>query len=111
VFRRAGWLTNRIADAEKADLLQSAAKEWFDLIGLTISCDCHIADLPSIIAALRNISPNPHLCIMVGGRIFSANPDLALHVGADGTARDAKLALETAGALVRKREWEAAACS
>ena len=111
VFRRAGWATERIIEAQTSDLLASAAEDWFDLIGLTISCDCHIAELPSIIAALRGVSSNPQVCIMVGGRLFSANPDLAVRVGADGTARDAKLALETAGALVRRREWEAAACS
>ena len=46
---------------------------------------------------------------MVGGRIFSANPALAVEVGADGTAPDAKLALRRAAELVRDREREAAA--
>ncbi len=109
VFRRGGWSTERISDAETSDLLQAAAGDWFDLIGLTISCECHIGTLPSIIVALRNISLNPRVCIMVGGRIFSANPDLAATVGADGTARDAKFALEMAGELIRQREWEPAA--
>ena len=111
VFRRAGWLTDRIAAADADDLLQAAAADWFDMIGLTISCDCHIADLASNIAALRKVTPNPQVCIMVGGRIFSADPGLATQVGADGTARDAKLALEVAGDLVRKREREAAGCN
>ncbi len=111
MFRRAGWFTDRITEAETTALLHAAAQEWFDMIGLTISCDCHIAGLASTIAALRKVSPNPRVSIMVGGRIFSADPDLAAHVGADGTARDAKLALEVAGDLVRGREREATACS
>jgi methanogenic corrinoid protein MtbC1 len=41
---------------------------------------------------------------MVGGRIFSEDPDLAMRVGADGTARDAKLAPKVADELVRERE-------
>ncbi|MEG3165486.1 cobalamin B12-binding domain-containing protein [Sphingomonas sp. PB2P19] len=111
VFRRAGWLTDRIDSAEGADLLQSAADGWFDMIGLTISRDSHIGPLTSLIVALRNVSPNPQVCIMVGGRIFSRSPELAVQVGADGTAPDARLALEIAGTLVRQREWESAVSS
>ena len=109
LFRRDGWLTDRLSEAETPDLLKRVAGDWFDLVGLTISCDCHIAATPSIIAALRNVSRNPQVCIMVGGRIFSANPALAVEVGADGTAPDAKLALRRAAELVRDREREAAA--
>lgn len=106
VFRRAGWDTDRLTDAETAALLKCAVEQHYDVIGLTISCDCHIAPLPSLIAALRNVSCNPQVCIMVGGRVFSATPGLADKVGADGTARDAKLALQLAGDLVRKRARE-----
>jgi methanogenic corrinoid protein MtbC1 len=104
VFRGDGWVTERISEAETSDLLKRASEDWFDIIGLTISCDCHIANLSSVIAALRNVSKNPQICVMVGGRVFSADPDLAKQVGADGTARDAKIALKVAGELVRARE-------
>ena len=111
LFRRGGWVTDRMSDAETPELLKRTADEWFDMVGLTISCDCHIATLGSIIVALRNVSKNPRVSIMVGGRVFSVNPDLAAQVGADGTARDAKLALKVATDLVRDREREAVACS
>ncbi len=111
VFRRDGWSTDRLSEVSTPDLLKRAADDWFDMIGLTISCDCHIATLTSIIAALRNVSRNSRVCVMVGGRIFSANPDLAVQVGADGTAPDAKVALTVAGRLVRARERDAAAYS
>lgn len=104
IFRRDGWLTDRMSDAATADLLKHAAANWYDMIGLTISCDCHIANLASIIAALRNVSRNSQVCVMVGGRILSANPTLATQVGADGTARDARAALKVAVDLVRERE-------
>ena len=111
VFRLDGWATDRLSNVETPILLKRVADEWFDLIGLTISCDCHIATLTSMIAALRTVSRNGRVCVMVGGRIFIANPDLAMQVGADGTARDAKLALSVAEGLVREREREAAALS
>jgi methanogenic corrinoid protein MtbC1 len=111
LFRCNGWLTERVSDAETAELLKWVESDWFDIIGLTISCDCHIAGLRSIIAALRNVSRNPLVCVMVGGRVFVAKPELAEQVGADGTARDAKLALKIAADLVRQREREAADCN
>ena len=111
VFRREGWRTERMVGAETADLLRHAAGQWFDLIGLTVSCDCHIATLGSIIVALRNVSHNPRVCVLVGGRVFGADPALADRVGADGTARDARLALRLADSLVRARAREAAVCS
>jgi methanogenic corrinoid protein MtbC1 len=98
-----------MSDVATPDLLNRVAADWFDMIGLTISCDCHIGPLPSIIVGLRSVSKNPRVSIMVGGRVFSADPNLADKVGADGTARDAKLALEVAGELVRS-EREAADC-
>ena len=111
LFRCNGWRTDRVSDAETADLLRRVEADWFDMIGLTISCDCHIANLTSVIAALRNVSKNPSVCVMVGGRVFGARPELVAQVGADGTARDAKLALEVAAELVRRREWENADCN
>lgn len=104
IFRHDGWQTDRISDARTAELLACVARDWFDMIGLTISCDCHIAETASVIAALRNASRNSHVCVMVGGRVFSEDPTLAAQVGADGTARDAKAALKVAVDLVRARE-------
>ena len=111
MFRRDGWITDRLSDVETSDLLAKVGDEWFDLVGLTVSCDRHLAALPSIIAAVRNVSRNPGVCVMVGGRVFSADPDLAAMIGADGTARDARLALKTAADIVRLREVQGAARS
>lgn len=107
LFRRDGWTTERVSDVQTKDLLKRVSDDWFDMIGLTISCDCHIATLPSVIVALRNVSRNSRVCVMVGGRIFSEDPKLAVQVGADGTAPDAKRALSVAQALVRERECAA----
>ncbi len=100
LFCREGWLTDRMSEATTPELLERVAGEWFDLIGLTISCDYHMAPLPSIITALRNVSRNPMICIMVGGRMFVDAPQRAAEVGADGTAPDAKIAVKVAGDLV-----------
>lgn len=107
LFRRDGWVTDRMSGAQTCDLVKRVGDDWFDMVGLTVSCDAHIATLTSVVVALRNVSRNPHVCIMVGGRVFSADPELAVKVGADGTAGDARRALKVAGDLVRVREGEA----
>jgi methanogenic corrinoid protein MtbC1 len=104
VFRRDGWVTDRMSGPQTPDLIKRVGDQWFDLVGLTVSCDAHLESLTSVIAALRNVSKNRCVCIMVGGRLFSADPWLAVKVGADGTATDAISALNVAADLVRVRE-------
>lgn len=104
IFRREAWQTDRMIGITAPELVLQAGEHWYDLIGLTVSCDCHIGSLRSLIASLRSASKNPNVCVMLGGRIFNADPDLATHVGADGTAGDARNAPTVADELVRERE-------
>lgn len=106
LFRCGGWETDRWFGDAAADLLARVADRGFDLIGLTISCDCHIAPLALLIADLRKCSQNPKVSVMVGGRVFAQDPSLSHSVGADGTARDPRLALQLAADLVRARAGE-----
>ena len=110
-FRRHGWKTDVALDPTNAELLEHVARGWFDVIGLTVSCDCHIEPLPSLIRALRSVSRNPRIVVMVGGRVFLEDPLLAAEVGADGTAADAVRAVAVAGSLVSVVEREMAASS
>jgi methanogenic corrinoid protein MtbC1 len=100
LFCANGWLTDRLSEATTVELLERVRDEWFDLAGLTITCDCHIAPLPAIVRSIRGSSRNPRICVMVGGRVFADNADLAASVGADGTAPDARVAVRVAGELV-----------
>ncbi|WP_219894889.1 cobalamin B12-binding domain-containing protein [Aquisediminimonas profunda] len=99
-FRRRGWDTRCITNATQPQLLMLAGERWFEIIGLTVSCDHHIDDLTRIVGLLRSSSRNPHVGIMVGGRIFNNNADLATRIGADATAQNALLAVDRAEALV-----------
>ncbi len=100
IFARGGWATERLGIVSKAELLDRVAGGWFDIVGLTVTCDCHMGALPAIIAAIRNVSCNPKLCVLVGGRIFVDAPERAIELGADATAPDARLALQVANSLV-----------
>ena len=88
-FRRGGWRTWSAPDATLPDLCAFVGRQWFELVGLTVSTLDHLATLPAMLRDLRRASQNPAVGIMVGGRIFSEHPELAAEAGADATAPDA----------------------
>ena len=99
-FRRAGWTTWNAPTATADELADLVGRRWFDVIGLTITCDQHIDELPPLISALRATSRNPDVQVMVGGRAFSERPGMAAEIGADGTAADARVAVLEAEKLL-----------
>ena len=100
VFRRDGWSTDVLLDCKVAGLLDALAAEPFDLIGLTISCNTNIDRLSPLILAVRSVSKNPRISVMIGGHALASDPNLSIRVGADGTASDAQRALAVASRLV-----------
>jgi len=110
-FRRHGWETDLALETTNADLLEQVGCNWFDVAGLTVSCDCHIDRATSLIRAIRSVSRNSRIIIMVGGKAFLENSMLAMEVGADGTAADAVQAVTVAGGLVSAVARELAASS
>jgi MerR family transcriptional regulator, light-induced transcriptional regulator len=99
-FRQAGWDTICLMATTEADLLTTVRQSPLDLVGLTVSTDAHIGDLTALIPAIRAASSNPRLGIMLGGRLFNGNTALAVRLGADGAAKDAKAAVEMANGLL-----------
>lgn len=110
MFRHHGWDSEVAIGTTTPELLEQVGGRSFDIVGLTVTRDCHIARLPSIILALRTVSRNPRVRILVGGRIFGDNPSLAGEVGADGTASDARLAVIVAEGLVDALGRDAITC-
>lgn len=99
-FARAGWDTELLVEALQAELFGRIAGERFDLVGVTISCDRNIERLRSLVTAIRNVSCNPEIRVMIGGWAATTNPEIALYVGADGTAPTATTAVAVADRLV-----------
>lgn len=99
-FTRAGWHSDLLVEPSRTSLLSNVADAEYDLVGLTVSCDCHIGQLTSLIVAIRNVSRNPNVRVMLGGRLLIENPELVRLVGADATASTAIDALDLAERLV-----------
>jgi methanogenic corrinoid protein MtbC1 len=101
VFSRGGWKSDVLIKPERRELLDRLTRERFDLVGLTLARDCPSAAVGNLIKAMRNVSANPNLFVLVGGRMINDNPSVAIEVGADGTAPDALAALELANSMVK----------
>jgi MerR family transcriptional regulator, light-induced transcriptional regulator len=99
-FRRSGWRAEAVLDATQETLVGMVSTQAFHLLGLSLVDERWLEALPGTIAAVRRASCNPDLRIMVGGRVFSAQPGLFAYVGADATAEDARLAVNTAAKLI-----------
>ena len=101
VFARGGWRSEALVKPERRELLDRLARQPFDLIGLTLARDCPSTAIGNLIKAMRNVSANPHIIVLVGGRMINENPGVAIEVGADGTGADALAALELANSLIK----------
>ena len=100
VFARGGWNSEVLLKTERRELLDYVAKNPVDLVGLTISRNGPVSALASLIKAVRSVTQNPRLVVLVGGHMINENPALVAEIGADGTGLDARAALETAEQLV-----------
>ncbi|AOL22847.1 Methanogenic corrinoid protein MtbC1 [Erythrobacter litoralis] len=100
VFARAGWESEALVKPERRELLDRLSRRRYDLVGLTIARDCPSSALANLIKAMRSVSANPQIAVLVGGRVINENPAMVAEVGADGTGIDARAALATAEKLV-----------
>jgi len=99
-FREAGWDTT-IATSEQS--LGLARAEWFDVIGLSLSCDVYVGACADAVRVLRGLSRNRAVRVMAGGPIFERDPDALRRVGADATAPDGLHAPAIAESLLEMR--------
>lgn len=103
VFALRGWDADYISESERGALFERVASTRFDLVGLTVSQDSHSDQLSSLIRALRSVSCNQSICVMIGGRVPAADPTLVVRCGADATADDPREAARIAERLVGER--------
>ncbi len=102
LFRRAGWIVQTEALLSRASLMSIVRRNWFDVVGLSVSGEGGLKGLPAVIRALRRTALNPALGVMVGGRAFADHPERAQFVGADATARDGQAALFEADSMIER---------
>lgn len=98
-FRRAGWTVHDEVSEADTDPVDNVRNQWFDIVGLSLSAERHLDTLARTIHAIRKVSRNRHIGILVGGPLFTQNPDWVARVGADAAAHDAMHAVQQAQAM------------
>lgn len=96
-FRRAGWVVTSGEGAQ--DLTPLVHRCQPQVIGVSVGRSQDLQPLRTFLSSVRAIEVGPRPSILVGGPIFVARPELAMDVGADGTASDAIGALACAESL------------
>ena len=99
-FQRAGWETDVLIEPTQSELTGKFAMRHYDLIGLTVSNDCSTGALHGLISTIKAVSSNPHVKVMLGGRVINEQPDLVTRSGADATAVDALSAVALADHMI-----------
>jgi MerR family transcriptional regulator, light-induced transcriptional regulator len=89
----AGWDVEPAFDRSAAEIARAASAQWYAVAGLTVGSERSLPALEETIRLIRRESRNQMIGVMVGGPVFTANPALALEVGADGTAANAPTAV------------------
>lgn len=98
-LHQAGWDVRTLPQSSCDEIVNLAARDSYEIVGLSISCEAYLLSLERTIATLRRASKNRTVAIMVGGRLFLEKPGLALLIGADAAATDGRDAVRQAERL------------
>ena len=101
-FRRAGWDVSGGPAEVKLDAASLVQGDRFDVVGLSLAGDTHLAELGQCIRAIRQRSLNPDVVVLVGGPAFLTHPEYLEQVRADAVAVDGRLAPGMADELVAR---------
>jgi len=100
-FEMDGWNTTYLgANTPKAGLLQLMLHNVPDVLALSVTNSFQVAEVASIIDAVRAEPTLRSVKILVGGRPFRISADLSARVGADAFATDARAGVQAGRALL-----------
>lgn len=90
-LRRDGWeVVLPPATDDARDLIAAVEADWFDVAAVSSATDRSMGQIRQVVRDLRRRGRNRDLKVVVGGRMFTENPELAHQIGADGSAPDAR---------------------
>jgi MerR family transcriptional regulator, light-induced transcriptional regulator len=87
-LRRAGWDVWHEFPASGAEILEIVGTHWLAVVGLSVGNEAQIGEVSAMIRAIRSVSKNRAVGVLVGGPALLVKPELAMLVGADATAVD-----------------------
>ncbi len=104
LMEQAGWRTAYLgADVPHGDVIERVAQHRADVLAVSATMAGHIRGVRELITVLRADPRCSDVRVLVGGRPFTINPQLADLVGADAWAPGATEALEICRAWTEER--------
>jgi MerR family transcriptional regulator, light-induced transcriptional regulator len=91
-MRAASWDVALLKGVSIDENVEAVAREWYAVYGVALAAEAGLDTVAKLICAARRASRNKFIAVIVGGRVFATNPQLAIQVGADATAPDAPTA-------------------
>lgn len=89
-FRAARWDVDFQADADRDKLEAIVRKNWYAVLGLSLSGDTLVDEAAETVSALRRAALNPDMQVLAGGPAFENRRELAAHIGVDAVASDGR---------------------
>jgi methanogenic corrinoid protein MtbC1 len=89
-LRREGWDVWSEFPLNNDELLDTVRGNSFTLVGLSVGSESRLEALKSAVRAVRRVSRNRSVCVMIGGPVLAKRPELASAVDADFSALDGK---------------------
>ena len=107
----AGWDVETEYSGEVDQIVHMVKRNWFAVIGLTAGSDGQLPAMKSAVAQIRKHSQNADIGVMVGGPMFTQDPQLVVAMGADATAPNAPAAVLAAQKLfdIAAQNWRSSA--
>ena len=107
----AGWDVETEYSGEVDQIVHMVKRNWFAVIGLTAGSDGQLPAMKSAVAQIRTHSQNADIGVMVGGPMFTQDPQLVVAMGADATAPNAPAAVLAAQKLfdIAAQNWRSSA--
>lgn len=99
-FRRAGWNVWTGTPESDDEILDLLSCQPYDVIGFSISCDMHLPSLERIVNKVRDVSSNPDVGMLLGGRIPLENPSIVGSLNADVVGFDPHRAIARANEML-----------
>lgn len=99
-FLHAGWEMACDRTATSTGILDAVASQHIDVVGFSVSCDELFGPLSDLVKQVQTASKNRDIKIMVGGSLFTLQPDYAMKLVGASVVIDGVNAVEAAETLL-----------
>ena len=103
-FRKAGWRVWGEPNLSPEQINNLIFSQWFDVIGISVGYSEQLVGVNQLITSLRSRSMNPNVAFMVGGPLYSTDPELFDDIQAEIKSCDANDAIRQAEIIVGQKK-------